>query len=399
MTDDGCTTPAARHVNGRAVELGVEGAFAVYAAGRQLEAQGRSVIHLEIGEPDFPTPAHIVEAGVRALRDGLTTYTQSAGIPELREAIAAASTARGVAATPDNVLVTPGSKQMLFLTLQALLEPGDEVLVPDPAYPAYHSSTGFAGGRPVSYSVDPARPDGVDIAEIAGKVTPRTRVLVINSPHNPTGHVLPATVVESLAELALRHEIYYHLTFGSAKPVSIASLPGMRDRTIVVDGFSKAYAMTGWRLGYGIMPETLADYVAKLINNSNACVTTFVQVAGVAALRGPQESVVAMRDEYHARRDVIVSALNAIPGITCAVPGGAFYAFPDITALGVTAEALASRLLYDHGIGCLPGTAFGANGAGHLRFSYVRSREQIASALARVSAAVQPSARHPAAVV
>ncbi len=390
------------HVAPRAAELGVEGAFAVYAAGRQLEAEGRDVIHLEIGEPDFPTPPHIVEAGIRAMRDGHTGYTESAGIPALRMRIAEAMAPRGVPAGPENVVVTPGTKQLVFLALQALLEPGDEVLVPDPAYPAYFESTRFAGGRPLRYSVHAERSDGVDLAEIAGRITPRTRALVISSPHNPTGHSLPLPVLEALAELAVRHdlvvltdEIYHQLTFAAAPAPSIAAFPGMAERTIVVDGFSKAYAMTGWRLGYGVMPEALARTVTKLLNNSNACVTTFVQHAGIAALTGPQDAVWAMRDEYRARRDLVVDALNAIDGVTCARPGGAFYAFPRVPG---DADALARRLLHEHGVGALSGTAFGPGGLGSLRFSFVRSRAQLTEAMRRFTLAVQSSASRDAVV-
>jgi aspartate aminotransferase len=392
MGVDGCTTTAGEgpRLTRRVIELGVEGAFAVFAEARRLQGEGRDVVHLEVGEPDFPTPAHIVEAGVRALRDGLTTYVQSSGIPELRSAIAASMAERDVTAEPANVVVTPGSKLMVFLALQALVEPGDEVLLPDPAYPAYAAVTGFIGARAVPYLVDAYR--GMDVAEVAAKITPRTRVLVINSPHNPTGHALDRAALEQLAALAERHdltvmsdEIYRHLSFGAAPPVSIASLPGMSARTIIVDGFSKAYAMTGWRLGYGVMPVRLAEMVGKLVNNSAACTAPFVQVAGVAALTGPQDNVRAMCAEFRLRRDLIVSTLNAMPGVKCATPGGAFYVFPDIAGTGMRGEALAHSLLYDAGVACLPGTAFGVNGDHSLRFSYVRSRGEIERAMGRMA--------------
>ena len=370
------------HVAQRVVGLGVEGAFAVYATARALEAQGRDVIHLEIGEPDFETPAHIVDAGVRALRDGMTHYTQSSGIPELRDAIATSAGERGIRASAENVIVTPGSKQVLFMTMQALIEPGDEVLIPDPAYPGYESSVTVAGGRAVPYV----------LADLASLVTPRTRAIVINSPQNPTGEVLSHDALEAVGELAIRHdlfvitdEIYHKLSYCEASPRSIASFPGMRERTVVIDGFSKAYAMTGWRLGYGILPDPVAGAVGKLVNNSNACVAPFVQVAGIAALTGPQDCVRSMRDEFRQRRDIIVAALNAMPGVTCANPSGAFYAFPRVEG---DAHALSERLLHDHGVACLAGTAFGANGAGHLRFSFVRSADVIREAMRRVAGAL-----------
>lgn len=391
MGVDGCTTTAGEgpRLARRAIEIGVEGAFAVFAEARRLQAEGRDVVHLEVGEPDFPTPPHIVEAGVRALRDGMTTYVQSSGIPELRSAIAESMAERDVSAEPANVVVTPGSKLMVFLALQALVEPGDEVLVPDPAYPAYAAVTGFIGARPVPYRVDPEY--GMDVAEVAAKITPRTRVLVINSPHNPTGHALDRGALGQLAELAERHdltvmsdEIYRHLAFGSEPPVSIAALPGMSARTVIVDGFSKAYCMTGWRLGFGVMPVRLAEHVGKLVNNSAACTAPFVQMAGIAALRGPQDGVRAMCAEFRLRRDLIVGALNAMPGVRCATPGGAFYVFPDIAGTGMTGEALAHSLLYDAGVACLPGTAFGTNGDRSLRFSYVRSRGEIERAMKKM---------------
>ncbi|HWZ57519.1 MAG TPA: pyridoxal phosphate-dependent aminotransferase [Gemmatimonadaceae bacterium] len=380
----------------RVVELGVEKAFEVLAAARRLEAAGRTVIHLEAGEPDFPTPPHIVEAGIQALRDGLTTYTQSSGIQPLRVAIAESMLERGVLAQSDNVVVTPGSKLALFHVLTALLEPGDEVLLPDPGYPAYAAVTTFAGGVSVPYIVDPDT--GVDVDAIASRIGPRTRILVINSPHNPTGHALDEPALERLAELAERHdlmvlsdEIYRQLSFDGVPPVSIASLPGMAARTVIVDGFSKAYAMTGWRLGYGVMPIWLADAVGKLMNNSAACVAPFVQVAGIAALQGPQDAVHAMRDEFRLRRDLIVARLNTIPGVHCATPGGAFYVFPDMRAAlkGATADGVADALLYERGVGCLAGTAFGDAGHGYLRFSYVRSRADLSTAMDRVEAEIR----------
>jgi aspartate/methionine/tyrosine aminotransferase len=400
---DGCPTTATAgsdRLARRVVELGLEGAFEVFAAARRLEAAGRHIVHLEAGEPDFPTPPHIVEAGVRALRDGMTHYTTSNGTAELRAAIARSMADRGVLAEPANVIVTPGSKLAVFHVLTALLEAGDEVLLPDPAYPAYAAVTTFVGARAVSYRVDPET--GVDVDALAERITPRTRVLVINSPHNPTGHALAPSALARLAELAERHdlivisdEIYRMLSFGET-PISIASLPGMAERTAIIDGFSKAYAMTGWRLGYGVMPVWLADQVGKLVNNSVACTAPFVQVAGIAAIEGPQDAVAAMRDEFRARRDFIVDAVNAIPGMRCATPGGAFYVFPDVRSVlasrGSSVDALARDLLETHGVACVAGTAFGEHGRGALRLAYTQSRADLATAMTRVRAALAPGA-------
>ncbi len=385
----------------RAVSLGVEGAFEVLGRARQLEREGRDIVHLEAGEPDWPTPPHIVEAGVRGLRDGLTRYCASPGIPELRAAIAESMGARGVRATPAQVVVTPGSKLMIFHVLLALLESGDEALIPDPGYPAYASVTTFTGARAVPYTLSADGADALDVDEIAAKITPRTRVLILNSPHNPAGRALSVRVIEKLAELARRHdltvvadEIYGRLTFGEVGEIapSIAAIPGMAERTVVVDGFSKAYAMTGWRLGYGVMPVRLAEVVSKLVNNSAACTPVFVQMAGIAALEGPQACVTTAVTELRVRRDLIVSGLNALDGVTCAVPEGAFYVLPDVSGvlarLGMSAEALAAGLLDTYGLACLAGSAFGAGAAQHLRFSYATSRDAIASALTRLATAI-----------
>jgi len=387
----------------RGVSLGVEAAFEVMARAHQLERDGRSILYLEAGEPDWPTPSHIIEAGVKALRDGLTRYSASPGNPELRTAIAEHAAERGLRATRANVIVSPGSKLAIFHVLLALLEQGDEALLPDPGYPAYESVATFAGGRAVTYGVHAGRADGIDVAEIASKITTRTRVLILNSPHNPTGSAIGARAIEALAELACRHdltvisdEIYSRLTFaaGGMPTRSIGALPGMADRTVVVDGFSKAYAMTGWRLGYGIMPAPLAAVVSKLLNNSVACTPEFVQMAGIAALTGPQECVTAMVDELRMRRDLLVGGLNAIDGLVCPTPEGAFYVWPDASKLlaygGITAEALADRLLEEYGVACLAGSAFGHCGGPHLRFSYTTSRQAITTALERLREALAP---------
>jgi aspartate/methionine/tyrosine aminotransferase len=406
--DPGLTSEAARpttpRLARRVVTLGVERAFEVLAAARRLEAAGRPIAHLEAGEPDFPTPAHVIEAGVRALRDGFTKYSASPGIPELRAAVADSMAWRGVHTSADAVVVTAGSKLALFHVLLALLEPGDEVLYPDPGYPAYESVSAFAGAHLVPYSVDPARADGVDMAELAAKMSPRTRVLILNSPHNPTGTAIGADALSEIAALAERHdvtvisdEIYGRLTFTGSTAPSIAALPGMASRTVIVDGFSKTYAMTGWRLGYGVMPAPVAAAVTKLVNNSTACTPVFVQLAGVAALRGPQAGVGEMVEALRRRRDVVVAALSAMPGVVCPTPHGAFYVFPDVRdalrRLDVSSDRLAAMLLDDHDVACLPGTAFGAFGRGYLRFSYTASLSSIEAAMTRVAACLRDTGR------
>ena len=399
MPDASCTPAAGeapdRRLARRVVSLGVERAFEVLAVARRLEAEGRPIVHLEAGEPDFPTPAHIVAAGVKALEAGFTKYSASPGIPELRSAVADVMPWRGMTATPEQVVVTTGSKLALFHTLLALVEPGDEVLYPDPGYPAYESVAAYAGARPVGYSVDARRSDGIDVAEIAALISPRTRLLILNTPHNPTGTAVGVDALRALATLAERHdltvvsdEIYGRLTFDTAPAASIGSLPGMATRTIVVDGFSKAYAMTGWRLGYAVLPVPLAAAVTKLVNNSTACAPVFVQLAGVAALRGPQTCVADMVETLRRRRDAIVAGLNAVAGVSCPTPAGAFYVFPDVQEaldrLGLSLDALASTLLDQHDVACLSGTAFGANGRRCLRFSYTASDASIATAMRRV---------------
>lgn len=372
-------------------QLGTETAFEVLARARRLEAHGRRVLHLEIGEPDFPTPPHIVEAGVRALRDGATKYAPAAGLPELREAIAQSVRGRGVAATAENVLVTSGAKPMLFYALTALTEPGDEVLIPDPGFPIYESVVRLALGWAVGYRVDPARDPAVDVDEVARAVTPRTRVLVLNTPHNPTGAVLDRGTAMALAELAERHdlavvsdEIYSQLRF-EGDHESIASLPGMQDRTVVIDGFSKAYAMAGWRLGYGVMPAPTARHVERFIINTTSCAPPFVQHAGVAALAGPQACVREMREEYRARGALLTQQLNELAGVSCATPRGAFYAFPRMSGVlerrAITVDGLAQTLLDTFGLACLPGTAFGGGGAEHIRLSFATSRATLRRAV------------------
>jgi aspartate aminotransferase len=380
--------------------LGTESAFEVLAKARAVEAQGKRVVHLEIGEPDFPTPAHIVEAGIAALRGGATHYSPPEGIAELREAIAGdAGRRRGIDVSPAEVVVTPGAKPVLFFSLLALVDPGDEVVYPDPGFPIYHSLISFLGAKPVPIPLREAMDFAFDLDLLRAAVGPRTKLIVVNSPQNPTGGVLNREALQLIAELAQRHdcwvlsdEIYGRLLYEGSH-ISIASLPGMRERTIVLDGFSKSYAMTGWRLGYGIMPAALAEEMAKLAVNSVSCTAAFTQQAGIAALRGSQQAVEDMLAEFATRRTLVVEGLNAIPGISCRWPKGAFYAFPNIAGLGLSSAALADRLLQEHGVATLAGSSFGAAGEGYLRLSYANSRENLQEALQRISAAARELTR------
>src|SRR5882672_349642 len=355
--------------------IGTEIAFEVAARARALEATGRSVIHLEIGEPDFDTPASVREAAKRALDEGATHYAPYPGIPPLRAAIAEDAQARkGFPVTPDRVFVTVGGKGVMLYAILGLVDPGDEVLVPDPGYPIYESLTRFVGGTPVPVPIRMELDFRIDLDELASLVTPRTRMLVINSPANPTGGVLTRSDLEAIAELAIRHdlwvladEIYGRILYDGEEHVSIASLPGMAERTIVLDGFSKTFAMTGWRMGYAIVPASLVKTYSQLIINTISGVATFAQVGAVEALVGPQDDVDAMVVEFKARRDLIVDGLNAIRGIECRRPTGAFYVFPDISGIGLSGADLAERLLHEAGVCVLPGSAFGGLGDGHIR--------------------------------
>jgi len=376
----------------RMMRLGTEGAFEVLVRARALEAQGHEVIHLEIGEPDFPTAEHIVEAAARALRDGWTHYGPSAGLPELREVVAEdASRRRGILVDPAEVVITPGGKPIMFFTLLALVEPGDEVLYPNPGFPIYESMIEFVGARAVPYALHEERDFEVDVGEIVDKITDRTRLIILNSPHNPTGGVVGrdklATLAEDLAGheiFVLSDEIYSRLLF-EGEPTSLAEFPVMKERTIILDGFSKTYAMTGWRLGYGIMRPDLAQQIARLMTNSNSCTASFTQIAGITALRGDQACVDRMREEFRRRRDVIVEGLNRIPGFHCRKPSGAFYAFPSIVGTNRSSRALAEALLTEAGVACLSGTAFGRWGEGYVRFSFANSVENIQKALERIT--------------
>jgi aspartate/methionine/tyrosine aminotransferase len=377
--------------------IGTESAFEVAARARALEAEGRSIVHLEIGEPDFDTPANVRAAAKQALDEGATHYAPFPGIPTLREAIAADATARkGFPVTPDRVFVTVGGKGVMLYAILGIVDPGDEVIVPDPGYPIYESLVRFVGGTPVAIPIRMANDFRLDVDELASLITPRTRMLVVNSPANPTGGVLTRTDLERIAELAIRHdlavladEIYSRILYDGTEHVSIASLPGMAERTIVLDGFSKTYAMTGWRLGYAIVPPTLVQTYSQLIINTISCAPTFAQLGAVEALTGPQADVDAMVVEFRARRDLVVDGLNAIVGVSCLRPTGAFYAFPDIAGTGLTGAELAERLLHDAGVCVLAGTAFGGVGTDHIRISYANSRENLSLALDRIRGLVE----------
>jgi aspartate aminotransferase len=371
--------------------LGSENAFEILARARQLEARGRRVVHMEIGEPDFDTPEAIKKAAVDALYENHTHYTPSSGLPSLRETIASyASRFRRV--TPewnaDNVVIAPGAKPVIWNTLSALLDPGDEFVYFDPAYPAYASCASYLEANIHAIPLRESRNWRMDLDELARRVSSKTKVVVINSPHNPTGGVLTKSDLEFIAELAQRYdflvladEIYSRNFYLDSEYVSISSLPGMRDRTIVVDGFSKAYAMTGWRLGYAIMPEPLAKTVTLFNNNTFSCVATFVQMAGIAALTGSDEPVLRMNEIFRTRRDRLVSGLNQIAGLSCLLPEGAFYAFPNVSAITQDDRNLAAFLLDEGGVACGGGSSFGAAGKGYLRFSYAASLEDIDWAL------------------
>ena len=369
--------------------LGTESAFEVLARAKALEAAGKHVIHLEIGEPDFPTATHIADAAVEALRGGQTHYVPAPGIPALREAVAAFldATGRLRGVSPDRVVVTPGAKPIMFFSILALCGAGDEVLYPDPGFPMYESIAAFAGATPVPVPLREANGFRIDVDELASLITPRSKLLILNSPHNPCGSALTRDDCAAIAELALRHdlvvlsdEVYWALRYGG-QHASVLEFDGMESRTILLDGWSKTYAMTGWRLGFGVFPESLVEPVTRLAINSVSCTSAFSQYAAIAALEGPQDGVADMVAEFRRRRDVITAGLNAIPGVSCLVPDGAFYAFPNITGTGVPASRLAERLLNEAGVACLAGTAFGGWGEGFLRLSYANSVANIEAAL------------------
>jgi aspartate/methionine/tyrosine aminotransferase len=371
--------------------IGVETAFEVLVRARALEAQGRDIIHLEIGEPDFDTPRHIVEAGKQALDQGWTHYGPTQGLPELREAIASyICRTRGIRVGAEHVCVVPGGKPIIFFPLMALLEPGDEVIFPNPGFPIYESMINFLGAKPVPIPLVEDRGFSFDLNVLKDSLSSKTKMLILNSPHNPTGGVIPAADVRAIADLVrdrdlviLSDEIYSRIYFDE-EPLSITTLPGMLEKTIILDGFSKTYAMTGWRMGYGVMPTWLVDPVNKLMVNSNSCTASFTQRAGIAALNGPQDDVNKMVEEFRRRRDAFCAALNTLPGFRCAIPGGAFYAFPNVEGTGWKSKDLADALLQTAGVACLSGTAFGAYGDGYLRFSIANSYEKLMDAVERI---------------
>ncbi len=368
--------------------LGTETAFEVLNKARALEREGKEIIHLEIGEPDFSTPENIIDAAIEALHQGWTHYGPSAGLPELRQTIAGyISQTRGVKVTSDEVVVVPGGKPVIFFTILALVDEGDEVIYPNPGFPIYQSMIDYMGGSAVPIRLREDRDFSLDVDELASLITDHTKLIILNSPHNPTGGVLNRQEIHDIADaigdrnvMVLSDEIYSRLIF-EGEHFSIMSVPGFKDRTILLDGFSKTYAMTGWRMGYGVMREDLATHITRLMTNSNSCTASFTQVAGVEAMRGDQSSVDGMRAEFQRRRDVFVAGLNRIKGFSCRMPKGAFYVFPNITKTGWKSKTLADALLEGAGVACLSGTAFGDFGEGYLRFSVANSLENLNKAL------------------
>jgi aspartate/methionine/tyrosine aminotransferase len=373
-------------------DLGTESAFAVLARATELERQGRDIIHLEIGEPDFPTPPHVCEAAFAAVRAGQTHYCPSAGVSEFRAAIATElSRTRGVSIPAERVIVGNGAKPFLFFTILAVCEPGDEVVYPDPGFPIYESAIRWAGGVPVPLPLPEERDFGVDLEGLAARLSGATKLVILNWPNNPTGGIAGAEDLATAAELiaqtpawVLSDEVYSRLLYAD-RFWSIASLPGMLERTVVLDGLSKTHAMTGWRCGYACVPEPLVEPLTRFVVNSTSCVPPFIQYAGIAALEGPQDHVTAMMDEFRARRELVVAALNDLPGVSCRAPRGAFYAFPNVSGLPIAADALAERLLEQAGVAVLAGSAFGSQGADHLRISYANSRANLAEAVSRMA--------------
>ncbi len=376
---------------GRMNRILVETAFEVLVKARKLEAQGKSIIHLQIGEPDFDTPKHVREAAKQALDEGWTHYGPTQGLPELREAVAAyVSRTRGIQVGAQHVSIVPGGKPIIFFPMMALLEEGDEVIYPNPGFPIYESMIAYHGAVPVAMPLVEERGFSFDLDQFESKLSSKTKMVVLNSPQNPTGGVIPPADIKALGEMlrnrdiiVMSDEIYSRICYGD-EPVSIAAEPGMLEKTIILDGFSKIYAMTGWRLGYGVMPEWLVGAVNKLMVNSNSCTASFTQRAGIAALNGPQDDAVAMVAEFRRRRDAFVAGLNTLPGFRCALPEGAFYAFPNVTGTGIPSAVLAERLLNEAGVACLDGAAFGKFGEGYLRFSYANSLENLLEAVERI---------------
>jgi aspartate/methionine/tyrosine aminotransferase len=386
------------HIAQRMSRLGTETAFEVLARARALEAQGKSVIHLEIGEPDFDTPMNIKLAAKKAIDDNYTHYGPAAGLPQARAAIARhISETRGIEVLPEHVVFTPGAKPIMFFAILACVDEGDEVIYPNPGFPIYESAIEFVGAKAVPLQLREEKGFGFDLDDLKRLVTRKTRMLILNSPQNPTGGVLSESDIRGIADVVREHnlivlsdEIYGRILYDGTTAFSIASLPGMQERTIILDGFSKTFAMTGWRLGYGVMPEELAKHVTKLQVNSTSCTSSFSQIAAIEALTGPQKDVERMVEEFKRRRDIIVEGLNGIPGIRCHKPLGAFYVFPNITGTGKKSRELADQLLTEAGVACLAGTSFGRFGEGYLRFSYANSIPNIEQALERIERALKP---------
>jgi aspartate aminotransferase len=385
------TTQHELRLSSRMSRLGTETAFEVLNRARALEKQGKEIVHLEIGEPDFDTPPNVIEAGINALQEGWTHYGPAAGLPELRQTIANyVSRTRNVPVSSDEVVVVPGGKPIIFFTIMALVDEGDEVIYPNPGFPIYESMIDYSLGKAIPIPLREDRDFSVDTKELASLITDRTKLIILNSPHNPTGGVLTKRDILEIAEaigdrniLILSDEIYSRLIY-DGDHFSIMSVPGFKERTILLDGFSKTYAMTGWRMGYGVMRTDLATQISRLVTNATSCTASFTQMAGIEALRGDQSSVDKMSAEFKRRRDVFVAGLNKIKGFSCRVPKGAFYAFPNITKTGWTSKKLADALLEQAGVACLSGTAFGAYGEGYLRFSVANSLENLNKALARI---------------
>jgi len=380
----------------RLARLGTESAFEVLARAKALEAQGKSIVHLEIGEPDFPTPKNICDAAIAAIRADKTHYCPSAGVPSAREAVASyVSKTRKVDVSVEQCIIMPGAKPLIFNTIFALVNAGDEVIIPNPGYPIYESVVNFVGAKPVLMPLIEEKDFRFSVDDLKSLVTPKTKMIIINSPQNPTGGVLKTSDLQAIFEVAEEHdlwimcdEIYSRIIYG-VEFESICTIPGALKRTVMIDGMSKTYSMTGWRLGYGVMPVEVAETLTKLAINNFSCTTTFAQDALIEALTGPQDEVEKMVKEFERRRDVFVDGLNKIDGVSCTLPLGAFYVFPNVTKLGVASKKLAQGILDDAGVACLSGTAFGKHGEGYIRFSYANSVENIQEALKRVEAYVK----------
>ena len=375
--------------------LGTESAFQVLAQAQALEAKGMDVVHLEIGEPDFDTPKNICDAGIKAICSGYTHYCSSQGMPALRAEVAKEmERTRGISVSPDRIIITPGAKPIIFYSILALLDEGDEAIYTNPLFPVYESMINFSGATAVPIPLREELDFRFDIDELRSKITPRTKLICLNYPQNPTGGVLGESDIRSIAEIAQEHdltvfadEVYEYITY-EGNHCSIASMPGMLDRTILLSGFSKTYAMTGWRMGYAVVPQQLVDPIVRMITNSVSCTAPFIQYAGIEALTGPQDSVYKMVDEFRQRRDLIVEGLNKIPGISCRLPKGAFYVFPNVKKVGMKCKELANYLLNEAGVATLAGADFGEYGEGYLRLSYATSRDNIKKALERINTAV-----------